>query len=294
MVEEKILKEVQEMRKMCKKGDDERDAGLPTDIPDVERINDISYGPNGKWNLLDIYLPKQRGEKIPILVNIHGGAWVYGTKETYQFYGLRMAKGGFGVVNFNYTLAPDVEFPGEMDDINRVMHWIDRNADKYHLDIDKTFLTGDSAGAQMVEQYLTIYSNEEYRKLFGYEKPKLKIIAALLNCGEYFLTDPGKLEGVITAYFTNNVQKNKLEMLNTEKFINEEFPPVYLLTANNDFLHNSAFMLAGYLKAKKLNFKIKSYGDKDHLRYHVFHVNQKDEIAEQANVDEIKFLKSFL
>lgn len=62
-LDSKILQAVEEMRTGSKMHDDKRDEGLPTEIPEVERINDLSYGPDPKWNLLDIYLPKKRTGK---------------------------------------------------------------------------------------------------------------------------------------------------------------------------------------------------------------------------------------
>ena len=62
------------------KGDRKRDKGLQTP-PDVERKDNLSYGPHGKWDLLDVYYPKGTQGKLPVIVNIHGGGWVYGTKE---------------------------------------------------------------------------------------------------------------------------------------------------------------------------------------------------------------------
>ena len=125
MSEPDYRKLVEETRVAIKKGDDQRDAGLPTQIPEVERFDDISYGEDPKYQILDVYLPKNKtSAKLPVIVNIHGGGWIYGTKETYQFYCLAMAKEGFAVVNANYRLAPDVVYPGELDDINRVFHWV--------------------------------------------------------------------------------------------------------------------------------------------------------------------------
>lgn len=55
---EDILKEIEQMRIACKQNDDKRDANLPLEIPEVTRIDDLSYGPDPKWHLLDLYLPK--------------------------------------------------------------------------------------------------------------------------------------------------------------------------------------------------------------------------------------------
>ena len=95
MNKDEVLQAVMTMRTEWKKSDDARDAGLPTDIPEVTRHNDIQYGKDPKWNLLDLYLPNGVSGKIPVIIQIHGGGWVYGTKETYQFYGLGLAKRGF-------------------------------------------------------------------------------------------------------------------------------------------------------------------------------------------------------
>ena len=94
MKEQDILEAVEKMRIDWKKNDDKRDSGLPHDLPEIKRVDDIQYGNDPKWNLLDIYLPKNIEGKIPVIINIHGGGWVYGTKETYQFYGLGMTKRG--------------------------------------------------------------------------------------------------------------------------------------------------------------------------------------------------------
>lgn len=60
MVDEKTKQAIEQIRTEWKKGDDQRDAGLPVELPEVTRINDIAYGPDPKWNLLDIYLPVQQ------------------------------------------------------------------------------------------------------------------------------------------------------------------------------------------------------------------------------------------
>lgn len=77
------MEEVLEMRRTCKKSDDARDAGLPREVPGVRRIDDLSYGPDPKWHLLDLYLPENVEGKIPVIINVHGGGYCYGTKETY-------------------------------------------------------------------------------------------------------------------------------------------------------------------------------------------------------------------
>ncbi|MDV7757603.1 alpha/beta hydrolase [Liquorilactobacillus mali] len=294
MPEQSVLDEIRQIRVDWKKGDDERDSGLPREVAGVKRINDIAYGPDPKWNLLDIYIPQNVDGRIPVIISIHGGGWCYGTKETYQFYGLGMAQRGFAFVNPNYRLAPDVVFPEELDDVNRYIHWIDEHADEYGLDRNNVFLVGDSAGGQMAEQYVAIIKNEDYRKKFGYKLTDLKFRAVALNSAATFVLNPGVISGAPEAYFTDKVVKEKLDMLDTEKYISSSFLPTYISTANEDFLKELSIKFDSFLTDLGVEHVFKEYGDKNDPRSHVFLINQKDEIANLANDDEINFFKKFI
>lgn len=295
MVEQKILDIVNEMRTNCKISDDKRDSGLNHDIPEVNRIDNLQYGEDPKWNLLDLYLPKEVEGKIPVIINIHGGGWIYGTKETYQFYGLGMAKRGFAFVNPNYKLGPEVSFPKELDQVNEYIHWIADHADEYNLDKNNVFLVGDSAGGQMAEQYAAILTNPEYRKKFGYELTDLKFRAVALNSPATFMLDKGMLDGVTFAYFKPEVMDEKnLNLLNVEKYITEDYLPTFISTANQDFLHDCAVRLDGFLRAKKIEVIQKCWGDDKHPEGHVFIINQKDKLANEANNEEAIFFKKHL
>ncbi|MCQ5069211.1 alpha/beta hydrolase, partial [Faecalibacillus intestinalis] len=73
------------------------------------------------------------------------------------------------------------------------------------------------------------------------------------------------------------------------------FLPVFVMTANQDFLHDTAVRFDQYLLDRKIPHEFRSYGDSQHPRGHVFHVNQKDpEIAVRCNADEIDFLRRFI
>ena len=291
---DEIKEAIMAMRTAFKKGDDARDAGLDANPPEVLRINDLAYGPDPKWNLLDLYLPKNVSGKIPVIINIHGGGWCYGTKETYQFYGLNLAKGGFAFVNPNYTLAPDNVFPGELDEVNTYIHWLAEHADEYNLDKNNVFLTGDSAGGQMAEQYITILTNPKYRELFGYDLTDLHFRAAALNSAAFFIGDLGMISGAVEGYCTPEVRAQKQDMLQTEKYITKDFLPCYLTTANEDFIHDQTIKFDGFLTALGVEHICKSFGDADHPEPHVFLMNQKDTLAKQANDEEMAFFRAHM
>ncbi|AEB07567.1 lipase [Coriobacterium glomerans PW2] len=298
-IDKQLWSEVERVREQCKSADDARDAGLPTDIPEVKRINKISYGPDEEQTL-DISRPTGMDGDLPTIINVHGGGWVYGTTEVYQFYCLALAKAGFNVVSFNYRLPPKVQFPGELDDLHRVMHWVCDHSSEYHLDLNNVFLVGDSAGGQMVEQYVTILANPSFRALFTYDVPKLSVRAAALNCSACFMkeelayTSKKKIAGAITAYFTPEAVEAHQRQLDTETYMTSDIVPLFLLTANDDFLRDHMYKLDGFLIAKGIDHRIECFGDKDNPRSHVFHINQRDPLATEANEMELDFFRSHL
>ena len=186
-------------RLMAGHSDAKRDRGLNTTPDDILRINDIPYGLDVKWNTLDVYRPKNLKGKLPVIVNVHGGGYVYGSTKQYQFYCMDLARRGFAVVSFNYHLAPKFKFPTPILDLNLVMEWICKKADIHGFDTDRVAMVGDSAGAQLTSQYAVICTNPEYSEVMEVTPPDFSLRAVGLNCGMY------DLKGRAT-----NISENKL------------------------------------------------------------------------------------
>ena len=160
----KWLPVVEKFRHEAKINDDARDAGLNPYPENVDRFDSIRYGDHGDDNLLDLYRPHRYQGKLPVIVHVHGGGFVYGTKETYQFYGLAMARMGFAFINFNYRKAPEVEYLLSRGKTTKSFTgWCSTPTNMIWT--NNVFIAGDSAGAQMAEQYLVMYTNPEYAQL---------------------------------------------------------------------------------------------------------------------------------
>lgn len=288
-----------EVRKMFAAGDTARDAGLTTP-DDVVRFDDIQYGDDKTWQVLDVYRPKDRtGDKLPVLVNLHGGGWVYGDKDRYQFYCMSLAQQGFAVVNFTYRLAPEFKFPAPVEDANLVFHWIFEHIEEYGFDVKNIFATGDSAGATLLYQYATICTNSEYADLLGMNPPEnLKLNAILLNCGQYETAvkdDPNDLTTALMGdYLPNGGTPDDLKLINALPYVTENFPPTYLMTASEDFLKEQAPIMLRKLEELNIPHEFKMYGGDDNPLPHVFHCNIKSEDAQACNKTECDFLKKYM
>ena len=277
------------------KNDRKRDAAIP--IPEgVTECCNISYGSHGKWNLLDVYYPQGTKDPLPTIVSIHGGGYVYGNKEIYRRYGMDMAKRGFAFVNFNYRLAPKWKFPTPLWDTNSVMHWICRNAARYHLNPQQIIIVGDSAGAQLASQYAAIATNPSYAALFDMVVPEITIKALGLNCGLYDLRGQaqGKRKGLALDYLGRGIEANDPRLLVLEA-VTADYPPAYITTACHDFLRPAAEPMYRYLTSKGIEAQWKCYGSEEATNVaHVFHVNIILEEAKRCNDDSAEFFRQHL
>lgn len=277
------------------KNDRRRDAAIPLPTGITECRN-ISYGSYGDHSLLDVYYPDGTAAPLPTIVSIHGGGYVYGTKEVYRRYGMDMARRGFAFVNFNYRLAPKWKFPAPLADASAVLEWVVKNAKRYHLDPDRIVLVGDSAGAQLASQYAAIHTNPEYAALFALNLPQVHIRALGLNCGMYDFSAlaAGARKGIYRDYLGKSLPAGDPRFQVLEA-ITAAYPPAYITTSCQDFLRSNAEPMCHFLTAKGVPCAWKCYGSEgEEAVGHVFHVNIILPDAIQCNDDAAAFFKQFL
>lgn len=287
------------IRKSFKEGDDIRDAGLTT--PEgIKRYDDIVYGSDEKWQMLDVYRPKDKeGQRLPVIVSVHGGGWVYGDKERYQFYCMSLAERGFAVVNFTYRLAPEYKFPASLEDTNLVFTWILEHAGEYDFDTEHIFGVGDSAGAHILGLYTAICTNLEYAKNYDFKVPQGFVPTAVaLNCGKYEINlgeaSEEQTKKLMEDFLPEKGSRKELELITVTKHVTENYPPVFLMTAVEDFLKEQAPLMVKKLTACEVPFLYRVYGDKKTRLQHVFHCDMRLADAKLCNDEECNFFRSML
>ena len=281
-------------------GDLKRDLGWvpPTNVEDVENV---SYGSCDKWHLLDLYRPKDAEGKLPVLLNIHGGAWVYGDKKVYAPYCMYLATQGFAVVNASYRLAPKHTFPAPLEDVGAMVEWVVDHAEEYGLDVSNLFFVGDSAGAHLATAYTAIQLNEAYAKSFPGIKVDERFIpkGLLLNCGVFDIEVEWKKQGrALTPFLTDLLGEKptveSVKQMSPAQFITSDFPSVHLTTSNGDFLRKHSYRLKEVLEKKSVEVVFKEYGEKKKPQGHVFHLNLKNKVGQECNADQLEFVKQMM
>ena len=272
--------------------DTKRMEGLETP-ENIQRFDNILYGVDKKTNYLDVYRPKKFNGKLPVIVSIHGGGWVYGNKDIMQFYCMSLAEKGFAVVNFSYRLAPKYKHPTPFVDTNTVFNWIFENAETYSFDINNIFAVGDSVGANILCLYCCACADKNFAKKLSIKTPeKLDIRAVALNCGIYRMAH-GEIDILIDRfaeeYFNNRGTFEEYEEITVSNHINENFPASFVMTGEGDFLSGQSKPFYDILKSLNIDAEYHYYGNKEHELKHVFHIDIKLPEARQCNADECMF-----
>jgi len=122
---------------------------VPLTSPIIVR-KDLSYGA-GQHRSYDLYLPAAASPKPPLLVFVHGGAWITGDKRQFEPMGQRFAQLGVAVAVVNYTLsarAGNPPVPQPSKDLAQFLASVCRQDPAF--DPDRVFLMGHSAGAHTI------------------------------------------------------------------------------------------------------------------------------------------------
>ena len=118
--------------------------------PGVKSLKDLEYGKaSGRAMRLDLYLPEQHDKPLPLIIWIHGGAWMAGSKDD-PSPALRFTANGYAVAQVGYRLSQEAKFPAQINDCKAAVRWLRANAAKYNLDPNKFVAWGASAGGHLV------------------------------------------------------------------------------------------------------------------------------------------------
>ena len=124
--------------------------GLP---PNVRAELDIPYAAtDNPRQRLDLYLPKEpaAGEKLPLVVFIHGGGWVGGDKRAGAMLLPLVQSGEYAVASVGYRLTGESIWPAQIHDCKAAIRWLRANAAKHGIDPARIGVAGSSAGGHLV------------------------------------------------------------------------------------------------------------------------------------------------
>ncbi len=97
---------------------------------------------------LDLVVPTDPAGPRPLIVWIHGGAWIQGDKAACP--GAMLVKAGYAVASINYRFSQDAPFPAQLYDCKAAIRWLRAHAAQFNLDGNRIGVWGQSAGGHLV------------------------------------------------------------------------------------------------------------------------------------------------
>ncbi|HEY1090758.1 MAG TPA: alpha/beta hydrolase [Burkholderiaceae bacterium] len=116
----------------------------------IEARANITYSvASGQELKLDLYLPRGIDKPVPLVVYIHGGGWIGGTKESAVLRLLPYMAMGWATANVEYRMARVAPAPAAVEDVRCALRWLHLRAADLKIDSSKVVLTGSSAGGHL-------------------------------------------------------------------------------------------------------------------------------------------------
>lgn len=134
---------------------------------------------------LDFYRPEKVSGPLPLIVHVHGGAWVTGTKRhggpirDFPDVLSQFAARGFAVASIEYRLDGEAHFPAAIQDVKTAIRFLRLHAREYGIDPARVGIFGGSAGGQLSALASTSCGVE---KLAPPADPKATDLASMSDC----------------------------------------------------------------------------------------------------------------
>jgi acetyl esterase/lipase len=211
----------------------------------VQQHRHIAYAEAGKRNLLDVYQPQEPREGgFPVLLQVHGGAWMIGEKEQQgKPLMYHMAQRGWICVAINYRLSPSAAFPAHIIDVKTAIAWIREHIGEYGGNPDFIAITGGSAGGHLSALAALTPNRAEWQP--GFENADTTVQAAVPFYGVYDFLDRYRIRpemsmaDLITDKVLQCSQEQNPELWDAASplsHVSADAPPTFVIQGTHDSL----------------------------------------------------------
>lgn len=263
-------------------------------IPSYVKSKEFNNFKNNKQISFNLYYQKDLDNKLPTLINIHGGGWLIGNKDTNKIYNSYFSK-DFNVIALDFPNIQDGSLKNTLDYIDFFLDYLISN-DELNINKSNIFLSGDSSGGQIIFMLTSIYENPSLLKKFNYKYKKIK--GLLLNHSVPYLSHVfdkvnSPFKKILQKYtFNMLIKKDKdyFNKVNPNELLNHAFPPIVIISSLGDeAFYFQSKKLADDLKERNINYLFLDI--KDSSKKHVFNVKYPNEKASiMVNDESIKYL----
>lgn len=275
----------------------ERDKTL-TFPSEIEEILNVPYSDDGQTaHRMDIFRPKKRkNEILPVIINVHGGGLMLGSKEFNRYYCAKLSSMGFLVFSVEFRLIPEVQVYDQFADLTAAMNCIQTRIPEYHGDSNHVYMVADSGGAHTVLYTVAMQKCKALAKVAGITPASLKVHAIGFISGMFYTTKFDKIGLFLPKYLYGKNYKHSAFAPYTNPDhpdIVKALPPCYLVTSHNDMLRHYTLNFEKALTRYNIVHQLTDYPPNQKMThaFSVFEPFDKDSIREMQNM--ILFLRKY-
>lgn len=274
---------------------------------DVHVERDVVVDPDDPQGRIDVYRPSAAGATpLPVVVWVHGGGFITGTKEGLDTYLPHIAAAGFTVVAVEYTVAPQARYPTPVDQTQRALRYVVGHAADLGADPTQVVLAGDSAGAQIAAQTAMCDSQSGYAARAGLPRADLPapLRGVVLYSGALDLhltksaTGAAKwiVQTMMWAYTGSRdpTDDAHLEMASLPQHVTAAFPPSFISTGPGDPLLAHSKSMADHLRAAGAQVRTLWFPDAPSAIGHEYAMDLRTPQAKESMRALLAFLRSRL
>lgn len=253
-----------------------------------------------KKHLLDIYLPANAKKNLPLVVWIHGGAWMLNDKYADMSYMTNTVKGfldsGYALASIDYRWSTQAKFPAQIQDCNMAIQFLYDHAGEYNIDKNKIALIGFSAGGHLAS-LLGLSNNNHVKTFYADDKKtafKIKCVLDFYGPSDFLMlaslpdTSINNSRNPV-AVLLGNMQVDRPDLAKAASpvtYIDKDDPPFLIVQGEKDesVPNTQSKILSSWLTLNKVPNKLiivkdaPHYGvmfDEDYIRTDLFQYLRK-------------------